>query len=158
RPRPGHRGCSGALGLLPGGLPADARRLLHGGAAARFGRSAVPAASALRLARSKRMDDSVLSWMPLAYLVTVGIETPVLLVGLSARHPYGRRLFAGLWLTACTYPLLWMVLPAFLDPTTQRAAYLAVGETFVAIGECALFWLAFGARESWGTRSAARDF
>jgi hypothetical protein len=104
------------------------------------------------------MDDSVLRWMPLAYLITVAIETPVLLVGLSARHPYSRRLFAGLWLTACTYPLLWMVLPAFLDPTTQRAAYLAVGETFVAIGECALFWLAFGTRESWGTRSTARDF
>ena len=104
------------------------------------------------------MDNSVLRWMPFAYLITVAIETPILLIGLSARHPYGRRLFAGLWLTACTYPLLWMVLPALLDPTTQRAAYLAVGETFVAVAECALFWLAFGTREAWRTKSTVRDF
>jgi len=40
------------------------------------------------------------AFLPVGYLFSVLIETPVLLVGLSPRHPYGRRLFAGLWLTA----------------------------------------------------------
>ena len=43
-------------------------------------------------------------FLPLGYLLTILIETPILLVGLSKRHPIKRRLLAGLWLTACTYP------------------------------------------------------
>ena len=78
------------------------------------------------------------------YLVTILVETPVLLVGLSRRHPLRHRLFAGVWLTACTYPVVGVVLPAVFDPRTERLAYLVVAETFAPAAECLLFYLAFG--------------
>lgn len=91
------------------------------------------------------------------YLLTILIETPVLCVGLSRRHPLGRKLFAGAWLTACTYPIVTLVLPLLFAPD-RRALYLLVAETFAPVGECALFWLAFGNREEVGKRSMYRDF
>lgn len=77
------------------------------------------------------------------YLVTVALETAVLVFALSRRHPLGRRLLAGVWLTACTYPVVWYVIPQFLDPGEQRAPYLIVAETFAPLAECVVFWLAF---------------
>jgi hypothetical protein len=97
-------------------------------------------------------------FLPLGYLLSVLIETPVLLVGLSPRHPYPRRLAAGLWLTACTYPIVVLVLPPLLDPGRQRLAYLLVAETFAPLAECTLFWAAFGSRAEWGRASMWRDF
>ena len=85
----------------------------------------------------------------LGYLVTVAVETPVLVLFLSKRHALGRRLFAGLWLTACTYPVVVLVLPPLLA-NSSRAAYLAVAETFAPAAECALFRLAFGGKGSEG--------
>jgi hypothetical protein len=82
----------------------------------------------------------------------------VLLLGLSWRHPLRRRLFAGVWLTMCTYPVVVLVLPQFFDPERQRAAYLAVAETFAPVAECTLFWLAFGKRQEWGRWSMWQDF
>ena len=86
------------------------------------------------------------NWLPMirGYLISISIETPILLIGLSARHSIGVRLFSGVWLTACTYPILWLVLPELIDPRTHLGLYLAVGETFVPIAECGLFWAAFG--------------
>ncbi len=86
------------------------------------------------------------AWLPYGYLVTILIETPVLLIGLSRRHSLGRKLFAGVWLTACTYPIVVLVLP--LVVTSSRFAYLLVAETFAPAAECTLFWLAFRERES----------
>jgi hypothetical protein len=83
-------------------------------------------------------------FLPVGYLVTVLIETPVLLLGLSARHPLNRRLAAGLWLTVCTYPIVVLVLPLLIGPTAPRAAYLGAAEVFAPMAECALFWYAFG--------------
>lgn len=77
------------------------------------------------------------------YFFTVAIEIPVLLVGLSRPHPYSRRLLAGLWLTACTYPIVVLVLPPLMWPWTGRAAYLAVAEVFAPAAECGLFYAAF---------------
>lgn len=74
------------------------------------------------------------------YCLTVAVETAVLLVGLSRRHRVGARLFAGAWLTACTYPVVWLVLPTLFD---TRIAYLVVAETFAPVAECVLFWVAF---------------
>jgi hypothetical protein len=91
------------------------------------------------------------------YLITISIETPVLLVGLSPRHAIGRRLFCGVWLTACTYPVVWLVLPAVIDLKEQRGLYLLVAESFAPIAECAIFWAAFGSRAEWGKRSMWRD-
>src|SRR5262245_16868827 len=91
------------------------------------------------------------------YLTTILIETPVLLVGLSPRHSLARRLLAGVWLTACTYPIVVLVLPLVLDIECQRGLYLLVAETFAPAAECALFWLAFGVASEWGKWSMWRD-
>lgn len=91
------------------------------------------------------------------YLLTILIETPILCVGLSRRHPLGRKFFAGVWLTACTYPVVTLVLPLLFAPD-RRALYLLVAETFAPVGECLLFWLAFGNREEVGKSSMYRDF
>ena len=96
-------------------------------------------------------------FLPFGYLLTVLCETLVLLVGLSARHPLRRRLFAGLWLTACTYPIVILVLPLIMSGAS-RAAYLWVAEIFAPLAECVLFWFAFGARDAGGRPSLRRDF
>ena len=96
-------------------------------------------------------------FLPLGYLFTVAIETPVLWLLLSPRHPQRRRLFAGLWLTACTYPVVVLVLPPLFAEST-RAAYLVAAETFAPVAECALFWLAFGREKAADGPSLWRDF
>jgi hypothetical protein len=97
------------------------------------------------------------SFYPRGYLFSIAVETPILLVGLSARHPYARRLFAGVWLTACTYPIVVLVMPLCFDLPDQTALYLLVAETFAPAAECALFWAAFGTRAEWGRPSMWRD-
>ena len=84
---------------------------------------------------------TVLPMMAVGYLLTVSVETPVLLLGLSRRHPVKHRVFAGFWLTACTYPVVWLVLPPLFP---ERWEYLVVAETFAPVTECVLFGLAFG--------------
>jgi hypothetical protein len=112
--------------------------------------------------------DELWAWMPGHYLITIAIETPILLIGLSARHSWQVRLFCGVWLTACTYPIVVLVLPLLFGLTPEvfaqaretdspRLAYLIVAETFAPAAECALFWLAFGKRELVGTRSMWQD-
>lgn len=96
-------------------------------------------------------------FLPFGYLVTVAIETPVLLLCLSARHPARRRLLSGLWLTACTYPIVVLVLPLVFG-NSSRFAYLVTAETFAPLAECALFWTAFGAARELGRASMWRDF
>jgi len=81
-------------------------------------------------------------FLPIGYLVTIAIETPILLLGLSPKVSFRQKLFCGAWLTACTYPVVVLVLPAifFGQP---RSLYLFVAETFAPVAECILFWLAF---------------
>ncbi len=83
-------------------------------------------------------------FLVVGYLLTIAIETPVLLLGLSPEHSIKRRLAAGAWLTACTYPIVVIVLPEFFHVQQERLAYLAVAETFAPAAECLLFWAAFG--------------
>lgn len=81
-------------------------------------------------------------FLPIGYLFTILIETPVLIVGLSPKVSFRQKLWCGVWLTACTYPIVILVLPAiFLG--SSRFLYLFVAETFAPVGECFLFWLAF---------------
>ncbi len=76
------------------------------------------------------------------YLLTVAIETPVLVAGLRPSHRIGTRLFAGWWLTACTYPLVILAMPALPD----------VGvETFAAVAEILAFRSLTG---RWSVRDA----
>jgi hypothetical protein len=72
-------------------------------------------------------------------VLSVLIETPILLAGLSPAHPWRRRLFAGVWLTACTYPIVILTLPALFE---RELTYVIVAETFAPAAECALFWAA----------------
>lgn len=81
-------------------------------------------------------------FLPFGYLVTILIETPILLIGLSRKLTLRQRLLCGVWLTACTYPIVVLVLPAIFFGES-RALYLAVAETFAPVGECTIFWLAF---------------
>jgi hypothetical protein len=96
-------------------------------------------------------------FLPLGYFLTVLIETPILLIGLSKRHSIKRRILAGMWLTACTYPIVTLVLP-LLFVNASRFTYLVIAETFAPIAECALFWLAFGSADQLGRRSMWQDF
>ena len=96
-------------------------------------------------------------FLPLGYLFTVAIETPILFFTLSARHPKRRRILAGLWTTACTYPIVTLVLPLLME-NYSRATFLLVAETFAPVAECVLFWLAFGSAAEVGKRSMWRDF
>jgi hypothetical protein len=96
-------------------------------------------------------------FLPLGYLLTILIETPILLLGLSPRHSFKRKIFAGVWLTACTYPIVVLVLPLVLAHAS-RMVYLVIAETFAPVAECALFWLAFGKDEELGRLSMWRDF
>ena len=94
-------------------------------------------------------------FLPLGYLITIAIETPVLLVGLSPKVPFRQKLFCGAWLTACTYPIVVLVLPAvFFDQS--RSLYLFIAETFAPVAECILFWLAFRNRGLLGTNDWLR--
>jgi hypothetical protein len=87
-------------------------------------------------------------FLPIGYLFTIAIETPVLLIGLSKDLSFRKRLFAGIWLTACTYPIVVLVLPVvFAD--APRALYLLVAEVFAPVAECLLFWLAFRRDVNW---------
>lgn len=81
-------------------------------------------------------------FLPVGYLFTVMIEAPVLVLGLSGKFSFRERLFAGLWLTACTYPVVVLVLPTIFAESS-RGLYLLVAETFAPAAECALFWLVF---------------
>lgn len=86
------------------------------------------------------------------YLFTISIETPILCLALSPQHTMSRRLLAGVWLTACTYPIIILVLPTFFASnerelvfatTNAYLVYLLIAETIAHFGECLLFWLAF---------------
>ena len=90
-------------------------------------------------------------FLPIGYLFTILIETPILLAGLSRHHPVRRRLLCGIWLTACTYPIVVLVLPLVMV-NQSRAMFLLVAEVFAPVAECTLFWLAFREETKW------RDF
>ena len=81
-------------------------------------------------------------FLPFGYLITIAIETPILVVGLPSPISLKQRLLCGAWLSACTYPIVILVLPALFFGSS-RAVYLSVAETFAPVGECLLFWLAF---------------
>ena len=96
-------------------------------------------------------------FLVVGYLVTVALETPVLLAGLSRRHSVQTRLLAGAWLTACTYPVVVLVLPPLLRETWGEIPDLLVAETFAPVAECALFVWVFGTSGQWWNRSNVRD-
>ena len=94
------------------------------------------------------------SFLPWGYLLTILIETPILFFGLSPSYAPRRKIVAGIWLTACTYPIVVLVMPLLI---ADRITYLAVAETFAPGAECLLFWLVFQENQlSW--RDRLRDY
>ena len=86
------------------------------------------------------------------YCITIMIEIPVLLIGLSCSHKLKNRLFAGFWLTACTYPIVILVLPVLFSielSNTRYIWYLIVAETFAPIAECVLFRFVYHQTPEW---------
>ena len=84
-------------------------------------------------------------FLPVGYLFTILIETPLLVVGLSPKISLRQKLLCGAWLTACTYPVVILILPAIFFGEA-RWLYLMVAETFAPVAECLLFWAAFRGR------------
>ncbi|HLW68847.1 MAG TPA: hypothetical protein VKS79_26280 [Gemmataceae bacterium] len=99
------------------------------------------------------------TFLLVGYVFTTAIELPFLLLGLSPRHSWRDRLFAAIWVNACSYPIVVLVMPPLLDePHGSRALYLTVAEIFAPVSECLLFWAAFGARAELWKRPMWRDF
>ncbi|HEV3144166.1 MAG TPA: hypothetical protein VGZ47_09805 [Gemmataceae bacterium] len=96
------------------------------------------------------------TFLLVGYILTAAIELPILMLGLSSRHSWKDRLFAGIWVNACSYPIVVLVLPEIFHDS--RTLYLVVAETFAPVSECLLFWAAFGSRAERWRRSMWRDF
>lgn len=96
-------------------------------------------------------------FLPFGYLLTILIETPILFLGLSSKLSLKQKLLCGVWLTACTYPIVVLVLPAIFQGE-PRWLYLTVAETFAPAAECLLFWIAFRGREIEWIRSFVAIF
>ena len=96
-------------------------------------------------------------FLPFGYLLTILIETPILWIGLPSRLSTKQKLLCGIWLTACTYPIVVLVLPT-LFYEYPRWQYLTVAEIFAPAAECFLFWLAFRSKGLLETPDWIRSF
>jgi hypothetical protein len=97
------------------------------------------------------------SFFVIGFPTTVFIETIVLLFLLPPKLSLTQKLLCGVWLTACTYPIVVLVLPPLLSPISWTL-YLWVAELYAHFGECFFFWLAFRGREDFETRDWIRSF
>lgn len=96
-------------------------------------------------------------FLPFGYLFTILIEAPILLFGLPSKLTLRQRLASGVWLTACTYPIVVLVLPTIFFGM-PRWQYLTVAEIFAPVAECFIFWLAFRSKGLLDTRDWIRSF
>ena len=96
-------------------------------------------------------------FLPIGYLTTILIETPVLLFGLSPKLSFKQKLLCGFWLTACTYPIVILVLPALLLDHS-KTLYITVAEIFAPAAECFFFWLAFRGKDLFAKKDWIRSF
>lgn len=85
----------------------------------------------------------LLAFLIPGFLVTIAIETLILLLLLSARHNLRERLTAGVMLTACTYPIVVLVMPELLWQYFGYTIFIAIAETFAPAAECAIFYYAW---------------
>ncbi|MGI9037029.1 MAG: hypothetical protein ACR2GD_13470 [Pyrinomonadaceae bacterium] len=93
----------------------------------------------------------------IGYLTTILIETPVLIFGLSPKVSLKQKILCGIWLTACTYPMVVLVLPAAMQ-NFSRFSYLLIAELFAHFGECVIFWFAFRGRQDFEIADWIRCF
>ena len=89
-----------------------------------------------------RLDHQKLPANPGSTLVWSGVnQLTVLVCGLSSRYSSSETIVNRFLLTAFTYPVVIMVLPAIFTGMGihSRAIYLAVAETFAPVAEVLLF-------------------
>jgi hypothetical protein len=96
-------------------------------------------------------------FLPIGYLTTILIETPIVVFGLSPKISLKQRILCGIWLTACTYPIVVLVLPTLLG-SISWTLYLIVAEIFAPLAECVIFWLAFRGRADFDKKDWIRCF
>jgi hypothetical protein len=96
-------------------------------------------------------------FLPIGYITTILIETTVLIFLLSPKLSFKQKILCGIWLTACTYPIVVLVLPPLLMETS-RNLYLLVAESVAHFGECVIFWLAFRGCKDFETKDWIRCF
>ena len=96
-------------------------------------------------------------FLPIGYLTTIAIETSILFFLLPKKLSLKQKILCGIWLTACTYPIVVLVLPPLIMDYS-RGLYLLVAESVAHFGECVIFWLAFRGREDFETRDWIRAF
>ena len=75
----------------------------------------------------------------LGYIATVVIEVPVLMTGLASKHSLWEKFMCGLLLTAFTYPIVVLVLPATVLPRWGQIMYLVIAETYAPLAEVLFF-------------------
>jgi hypothetical protein len=92
----------------------------------------------------------------IGYVLTVIVETIILAIALSKRNSLSVCLYAGAWLTACTYPTVNVIIP-ILFKSMGYLAEVATAEVFAAVAECALFWATFSRHSAQG-QGSAQDF
>jgi hypothetical protein len=92
------------------------------------------------------------------YIISVSIETPVLCWLLSPRYSMATRVFCGFFLTACSYPVMALVLPRIVNPFSNYFTFMTVAEVFAPVSECFVFWVLFARRAGPGKGSLKRDF
>ena len=146
------------VGWICDGLLDDSRHLLCCGDSARTG--GVPILDQDAVSRMQHWLDSLSSqnptmtdlwwFLPFGFILTVLIESPVLWIGLP-KLPFHRKLWFGFWLTACTYPVVVLVLPALMGGCS-RGMYLLIAETFAPIAECWIFWIALRGKMDFARR------
>jgi hypothetical protein len=90
------------------------------------------------------MPDELLLRFPVAFALTLAVETPLVAFSLARwyRVAAGRAIAAGAVASAVTHPIVWFVLPDLLTPPLGVLAYLLVAEGFAWLVETAVFWLA----------------
>ncbi len=147
------------LGRLSGRLSAHPRHLLHGRHAPRARRISLPATAALR--RSPPHDTRRAVAIPADRIRRHRARRAADLARRPGRRPLWRtRLTAAIWLTACTYPIVVLVLPLSLGESLPRLGSICcIAETFAPLAECLLFWFTWpdeiADRRSWWRDMAA---
>ena len=97
-------------------------------------------------------------FLPIGYVLTVALEMPVLLLGLSRKYPLKHRIFAGFWINAVSYPIVVLTLPVLFDAATHRWLYTVVAETFAPAVECLLFAVLFHRKNEITWKQRTQDF
>jgi len=89
---------------------------------------------------------AMLLFLASGYLATVAIEAPLLVAFLPSRYSLRTRIGCGFWLTACTYPVVVLVMPNIANGPFSWSVTLLVTEIWVALTEVALLRAVAGRR------------